>query len=369
MKIAELFVDLGVKGESSASKALKNTKGSLDDIFSSGLAAKAAIVGVVYGLQQLMGNSAQAGTNLSNFNALTGISTQKLQQWQYAARQVGVSNEELAGSFKAVQNSVTNMLLGKGAPEGYAMIANKVGLDEKRLRDTEYVMKQLQEFAKTVPPDVGNQMLKSFGLSEGTIAAMRKNAFNQKVFAQAPLYSQGEINQLSKVNSAWSNLGNKIEMAMGHFTAKHGMQMVRDIGKITDSVIKLAEALERVSTKFGLFEKLAQSLEGVANTLNLFNEIFDTIQNGEANKNNKMIKKQQGEWFPGFSNSPLGQFLGMEKVAPETKAPVQNKTNNTTINQNLNFQHSGKDAQKTGESVNKAARDAVRTSQAQAQVN
>lgn len=369
MKIAELFVDLGVKGEGKLDKTLKSTKDSMGGLISDSLALKAALVGIAYAMQNLMGDSAKTGQGLENFTALTGLSAQKLQQWQYAARQVGVSNEEMASSFKAVQNSVTNMLLGKGAPEGYAMIANKVGLDQNKLRDTEYMMKKLQEFAQQVPPDVGNQMIKSFGVSEGTIAAMRRNAFTQKAFDAAPTYSTGETKQLSKVDAAWANLGNKIQMAVGHFTAKHGLTMVRDIGKITDAVISLAEALERVSTQFGLFEKLANMLSGVANTLKLFSETIDAIGQGEVNPNNKLLKKQNGEWLPGLSNSPLGQFLGMEKVVPEVKGQPTNKTNNTTINQNLNFQHSGKDHQKTGESVNKAARDAVRTSQSQAQVN
>lgn len=371
MKIGELFVELGAKGGDGLEKSLKNTKSGLNEAYSSSIALKAAIIGVAYGLQQMMSSSAKMGTDLNNFNALTGISVQRLQQWQYAARQVGISNEEVAGSFKAVQGSISNMLLGKGPIQGYDLVAQKVGLDETKLRDTEYVMKKLQEFARSVPQDVGNNMLKSFGLSEGMIAGMRRNAFTDDMFKKAPTYSDGQIKSLDKVNAAWANLGNKVEMAFGAFTAKNGLRMVKDIDLITTAVINLATALEKVATRFELFTKIGQSLQGMANVIQLVNETLDTVDKGEASSQNKMVKKINGEWFPGFSNSPLGKLLGAEPVLPENKpgAANVNKTNNTTINQNLHFQHDGKDAQKTGESVNKAARDAFRTSQAQAQVN
>jgi len=165
MTIAELFVNLGVKGADSAGKALGGVKGGLGEVKSMSLEAKAALVGVIYGLERMMSNSAQLGTSLTNFNALTGISAQQLQQWQYAARQAGVAGEEMTGSMKAVQSTMANMLMGKGAPEGMAMLANKVGFDPARARDTAYVLGQLQKFAQSVPQDVGNAMIKSFGVS------------------------------------------------------------------------------------------------------------------------------------------------------------------------------------------------------------
>lgn len=386
MTVAELFVNLGVKGADSAGKALGGVKSSLGDIKSMSLEAKAAIIGVVYGLEQMMSNSAQMGTTLTNFNALTGIGAKELQQWQYAARQAGVSGEELTGTMKSMQGAISNQLLGKGGIEGFAMVANKVGLDEKRLRDIPYVMGQLQKFAQTVPQDIGNQMIKSFGVSEGVIAAMRRNAFTPENFAKAPTYSNGEIAQLDKVNVAWSNLGNKIQMAFGHFTSKHGLELVSDITRLTTEVFKLVEAFTKLAEKVKIFSLMGKAVEGWATILQGSTKAVDALGNASNGnpKEKAEAKKQISEFLSGAKDSWRGmqmnsaeeeqayqkqlqeEFAG--KIAPPMKAEPSQKQQNIEINQNLHFQHDGKDHKKTGDSVGKAVKGAMYQYSAQSQV-
>lgn len=372
MNVGELFVSLGVKGADQSAKSIDGVRKGLGEVRSMSLEAKAAIIGVVYGLERLMSNSAKTGTDLSNFNALTGLSAKSLQQWQYAARQAGVSSEEFTGSIKGVQQSMTNMMLGKGAPEGMAMLANKVGFDPKRARDTFYVMEQLQKFAKTVPPDVANAMIKSFGVSEGTIAAMRKNVFTPEMFKKAPTYSDKEVNQLSKVDVAWSNLGTKIQMAMGHFTSKHGLQLVSDISKLTNEVLKLVEAFTALAEKIKLFEKIGKVFEG-------WSSIFKGIT--EAVSGN-VTASDVGAGFKGFIQGITDEFSGSQhdffssdkgkksSIAPKVNAPSSSQNvNNHDVTMNLNFNHDGKDAHKTGTAVHKSIKDAYRQIGAQNQGN
>lgn len=372
MKIAELFVSLGVKGNDTSKTAIKGVKDGLGDAKSMAFETKAAIAAVVYGLERMMSQSAQMGTGLSQFSALTGVATDDLQKWQYAMRQTGGSAEELTGNVKAVQNAMTNMLLGKGAPEGMAMLANKIGFDPKRARDTLYVMGQLQKMAQQMPQDVGNAMLKSFGLSEGTISAMRKNAFRQDVFGRAPVYSGNEVNQLNKVDVAWGNLGQKIQMAFGHFTAKKGLGIVQDLSKVTDQAIKLAEAFANMADKMKFFQTVGQVFEGMASTLKLMNEVVDKF-NGKDTKGG-MLDSGTGETFPGFNASPVGKFLSSlssgNAAVPQvdtSKIPVPAVAPNVKIDQqHLHFNHDGKEHKKNQESHKKAAEHAYNQSPARA---
>lgn len=348
MTIAQLFVNLGIKGADNTQKALKSTKDGITGIASSSLAAKAAIAAMLYGLERLMSDSAKMGSSLTNFSALTGLSTKQLQQWQYAARQAGVSGEELTGSVKAVQTSMTNMLLGKGAPEGMAMVANKVGLDPKKARDTFYVLEQLQKYAQSVDSDVGNAMLKSFGLSEGVIAAMRRGTFNAKNFAAAPTYSDPEALRLSKIDAAWSNLGQKIQMMVGHLNSKHGLQLITDISKLTNEVLKLADALISVADKFKVFEGVTK--------------VFEMMTFAVESLRNPMKPFMAGAELGGKAGSAARDFL----FPPTPNTGGGNTSNqNQTINQTLIFQHDGKDAQRTSDSVKRSTREVLRQMNAQ----
>jgi hypothetical protein len=354
--IGELFVNLSIKGTEKTVGALGSVKKGLSEVSSMSLEAKAGILAALYGLERLTAASGAVGTNLTNFTALTGMSAKALQQWQYAARQAGVSGQEMESSLKGVQNSMTNMLLGKGMPEGLGLVAGKVRFDTSRARDTQYVLGQLQKFAQTVPPELANTVLKGFGLSEGVIAGMRRNAFRPDVFARAPTYSDKEIHNLDRANIAWANLGNKIEMAIGHLNAAHGGQLVRDLSKLTDQVLKFTESLIGLAERLKVFEGFGKIFEGwtlIFNSLNSITSGKADIKGGAEAIGND-IKSRIQELF---TIQPLGNRY----------VPLQTAPQNIHINQNLNFQHEGKDAKKTGDSVHKAIKGAFRQIPAQGQ--
>lgn len=393
MNIGELFINLGIKGSDKTVGQLDKVKSGLKDTASMSLEAKAAIVGAMYALERLFAKSGAAGTGLTNFNALTGLSAKQLQQWQYAARQAGVANEEFEGSVKGVQNSMTNMLMGKGAPEGLAMLASKVGFDAKKARDTFYVMQKMQEFARQAPPDVGNAVLKSFGASEGTIAAMRRNAFNQKAFNQAPTYSDKEISALDRANTAWSNLGTKIEMAVGRFNAMHGGQLVKDISSIVDKVVKLAEAFTVLAEKLKVFQVIGKVFEGWAHIFSGISAGVDAVSGAidDPKKRGELVDDtvSGAKGVVGFMASMaggMGESLSNFIKGPATPTPSNSPgviapampagagrgggggKSEVKIEQNLHFNHDGKDAQKTSSDLKRANQDAFRQ-YSQGQVN
>lgn len=368
MTIAELFVNLGVKGADSAGKAIGGVKSGLGEVKSMSLEAKAAIVGAIYALERMMSSSAQAGTGFMNFTALTGMSAQELQKWQYAARQVGIENEEITGSLKSVQNAMTNMLLGKGAPEGMAMVANKVGFDPAKARDTLYVMQQLQKFAQQVPNDVGNNMLKSFGLSENVIAAMRRNAFRPEVMAKAPTYSDNEIKSLDRANVMWSNLGNQIKMGLGHLTAKFGPTLIKDIGQIVPEVMKLVGALAQLADKLKVISVLGKVFEGWGLIFKGMSGLVDDFTEGLEELRDRNTKPgEERSIFPSW-NTVKERYKAMKNdphIAPNRVPIALNPAKHPEMN--ITVQNYGvKDAQDSAVHVKREVGRVLRQSPAQA---
>jgi hypothetical protein len=366
MNIAELFVNLGIKGSEKTVGALVGVKKGLGEVKSMSLEAKAGILAALYGLEQMMAKSGAAGTNLTNFAALTGLSTKSLQQWQYAARQAGVSSEEFTGSLKAVQNSMTNMLLGKGAPEGMGILSRTVGFDPKKARDTFYVMQQLQKAAQALPKDVGNNVLKSFGLSEGTIAAMRRNAFNPATLAKAPTYSDNEVKSLDKANIAWSNLSNKIEMAIGHLNAKHGLSVVKDISMLADKIFKVVEGFEKIAEKLKLFQVLGKVFEGWGLIFDAIGNGVDSLVGAKPGKENDYVDKKGN-----LKKDPvtmLSDWIG-SKIMAEPEQVISPRLQalgagagggSTTINQNIVHHGDAKDTKAVQDTHRSAISNAYR---------
>lgn len=404
MNIGELTLLIGVKGTDKTVGALTGVKNSMGDVASMSLEAKASILAAVYALERLMSSSSQAGTNLENFNALTGISTRTLQEYQFAGRQVGIANEEMTSSFKGVQNAMTNMRLGKGAPEGLGQLSGKVGFDANRAKsDTAYVMKKLQEYANA-EHEVGmrNFVLKSFGVGETVMAGMARNAFKPGTMKNAPTYNEKEISNLDKANAAWSNLGTKIEMAIGHLNAAHGGQLVKDISNITDKLLILINTFVKLANQVKLFEGISKVFEGWSSILGGIGTGVESITNAASGKDPKAREKLADNVTGFFKDIPsvLGSMVSdilpskskeNEKLGTKSdKAPKgslpqgplpaakvqltpptnpitpgaiappvgqgsqQNSTQNNNVNQTFHFTNDGSNPQQIGDATQKA---------------
>lgn len=382
MDIGELFLNLGVKGTEKTVGALSNVKKSLGEIGSMSLEAKAGIIAAMYALERLFAASGKAGTDLTNFNAITGDSVKTLQQYQYAARQVGVSNQEVEGSFKSLQSSMTKTMMGEGAPKGLARVAMLAGnISQEDIQNyakqPELLIKKLQEYAsKETNIGLRNETLKSFGLGENMIAALSRNAFRPEILKKAPTYSDSEVKQLDKANIAWSNLGTKIEMAVGHFNAMHGGQLVSDISKIVSAVFKLIDAFTTLAEKLHVFDGIAK--------------VFGFITSGLGDINDKAavaLSDKKGLLHGGFTQGKalVGDFIQKDvslaksagnflvnqyhsAVAPSVThhSNEANRTQNNNVTVNNNFSHSGVDPKKTEHSVKHAINTAYRQLHAQA---
>lgn len=381
LSIGELFVNLGIKGSDKTIGALKNTQKGMKDLGSMSLEAKAGIVAAMYALERLFSSSGQAGTGLTNFNSLLGVSAKTIQQYQYAARQMGVSNQEVEGSFKSLQGVMSKTLLGEGAPKGMARLSQLTGAIgpkdiEQFMKSPELLIQRLQQYASTEKSaGLRNEVLKSFNLSDNMISAMVRGAFRPDVLKKAPIYNDRELGALDKANIAWSNLGVKIEMAIGRFNARHGGQLVSDISKIVVQVEKLAEAFVKLSEKLKFFQQLGNVFEGWSMLLGKVTEEVDNVSGVKKSETAGLSGiKLALKGAVGMLNDEIGQgrmFRGSEplfkkggfkeQIVPNISAPVKSGSEqNININQNLNFQHDGKDHAKNSESHKKAINHAFR---------
>lgn len=407
LKVGELFVDMGIEGSEKTLGAITGIRSGLQSTSNFAFETKAALLGAMYAVQQLFASSNRTGTELSNFNSLLGVSAQTLQRYQYAARQVGVSNQEMEGTFKNIQSTMTKALMGEGVPKGLARVSMLTGgmtpEDLKRFTEKpQELIQKLQEYAlKETNAGLRNEVLKSFGISDGVAAAMARNAFRPDVLSRAPVYSDNEIKSLDKANAAWGNLGNKIEMAIGKFNAKHGVDLVKNIDMIADKVLKLADSFMKLADKLKIFELIGDVFKGWGMIFDEINKSLDeqaaktgkpTPGLGDLGKSLDTIEVKpgrslseefnfavdmfkSGKWKEMFGgkNFTIAPEMSGRALAPSLSAPrsAGGGTTNQTINvnQTQHFNHDGTDPGKAKSSQNQAVRDAYRQMPAQAQGN
>lgn len=308
MIAGELFFKLGILGDNKAKQQLSGIKGTLGEVKTTGLAAKAAILGMVYGLERLMTNSMNAGASLMSYANATGLSAERLQQWQYAARHAGVSADEMEQSMVGLQSAMMRMQIHGEVPEGMGVIAAATHVDMSRVRDTDYMMKKVMEYVNTEKNvDFANEMAKSMGLSMNMIAGGRQGMFDEKKMQQAPLYSNAEAAKLQQVKNAWGDLGQNFEMMIGHLNAKHGLKIVKDLSGVSKELIKMVNSFAKLIEQTKALSALGTVFKGwgeIFGLIALGADKLKELSGGDQKKGGNLSK-----WWGDLTSGKVGERL------------------------------------------------------------
>lgn len=362
MKIGDLFLDLGIQGADKSQKNLVNISNGMEGIRLKTLAVNAAIIGMIYGIERSMQNSAEMGAALGKFSSLTGLSTDALQRWQYIARQANVSTEEVTSSVVGLQDVMGDMLLGKGQPEGIHEVARVVGLDRRRLDDTFYILGQLRKYLQSEKNvTLANKVAKSFGLTGEMIQFMRTSMLKLNQVPQNEMFSPAQVVKLKEINALWKNFHHHIQIAFGGLTAEYGKRFVKDLTSTTDALLEMVKAFARLSESAHLVEGIGMVFNGWEEIFILMKEVAD-IYNGKENKGPKTdmeVAKEEVEKaiFPWLhdpdARKAVSDFAYKLAVKEGTAAPVKPVTN--TYNFTLHGIKTTEDgARKMGQEVNRA---------------
>jgi hypothetical protein len=366
MNIGELFVNLGVKGGGETQKTLKGVKGGMKDVKSMSLEAKAAIIATVYGLKQLMSQSMQQGTALTQFTNLTGQSIKKLQQWQYVNKLAGGTAEEVTGVVTGMQQAFAQLELGEGPAKYLGLFAEGLAevqesFDTTKMNDVFYILEKARAFINSPSAKanigVANEALSSMGISPSMIAGLRGGAFSDRALNAAPTYSEGEANALKNANSQWLQLSETIQKTIGRLNVKFGGQLVKDLKEIVTQMALMAEAAVNLANDLKILAVISESLKGWAmlfkeireytsekdpETASMENAFNKTVANKDGNwgsKTGASFGEAMGDFFrmiiPKDSNSGINMGY-MNALKPDVN-DVRSGGSNTTINQVLNI--------------------------------
>lgn len=253
MNIAELFIQIGVKGGEKVTSALGSVKTGLGNIVSSSLEAKAAMVALFYGIERAFSASGTLGAELKNFNQLTGVSTTFAQQFGIVFKQSNFDAKEALSTITGIQNAMANFKLGIGeSPFGLARISEDVGgIDYNQVQDPTYVIKKALEFVRNSKQPVENQnvFLNSIGLGPNAIAALRR--FKGEIEdIKRGILGPGEIDALARYQQKWNDFTNELTIIRGRFTENWGMPILGELQGALKLTMSWSKELDTVTKKF-----------------------------------------------------------------------------------------------------------------------
>lgn len=262
MKIADLFVNIGVKGGEGVAKSIAGVQTGLKAVASTSLEAKAALVGVFYAFERLTSASADFGNGIKQFEAYSGLSGEKLQRWQYVLKGVGVDSKEAESNLLNLQKVMSHIALTGEAPAGFADFLTVTGASVNDLMDPYYALEKVKEYVKKTAanPGLANEMLAPF-LSPAMIAAFRnKNLKGLETVPKSAIISSGQLERLQATRIGFDRLYDSLSKFANNQAATFGLPVIEHLNKALKLASSLSSYILKLEKSFPIIEAAAVAI-------------------------------------------------------------------------------------------------------------
>lgn len=263
MKIAELFVELGVKGDDSIKRAdrnvdnfVKHAKSGLQDLAKVATVGALAIVGLAKAFTSVAESVIKDTAELQHFNNETGLSIEKLQQWQRAAKMADVSTDinQVTSAVKGLNDKLTDMQLRQASSEDLIPFL-KLGIDPRN-KDAFGVLDDLREKVKGLNNTQASNLLKNLGLQD-LLPVLRMTKIEFDSISNSNLLSTKQRNEVLALGRAFENLKFTFKDLKDQFIAQASPRFLQMLSDLQDWIKDNKENI------YGFFNGLIGIFEGL----------------------------------------------------------------------------------------------------------
>lgn len=392
MKIGELFVALGFKGDSQMLKTLDNLK--IKTMHYSNQISSA-----IHALNDMTAAARQHAVAMDIYEKTTGKSADQLQKLSFQAAQFNVTQDELAATLKNIQQITTNVRLGRGMPSAFTLF----GIDPNQ--DPVAILSQLQHAIKTLDSATALNIAQELGIDDKTFYMLKMTGKGMETLNKQYRVTAAERSNLVKLNMEWQKFWFLLKQITTKFQAATAklqtdfihrfLEMANRIADMASAFLKATEAsaalkvavvalgvaltavfapwllilgavflvLEDIYTYFeggdsitgGIVDAVKESYELLKN-FEWFNTLLETIK-GSLKKIKELIKDAKDFW----SNDKMTGAAGiLRDTVVGTLSSIGNiLTGNRNVTQNNNIQVYGANSpEETADSVGSAVSNA-----------
>lgn len=262
MNAGELFVKIGVQGADKAAKEVSGLGRALTDVSARGLAAKAAVLGVVYGVTSLVSGTARAGQSVYNFGVYTGKSIEQLEKWKISMMKGGVSADEFQGQAESLFRVIGGFKFGE-FPKSLGYVFNNSGHGQadyhKILNGDLFTMMQVsRDYAKREKhPEVRDRALGELGFSPAMIVGLAQGKDISKIsdgearFSTNSAKAAASMNlQLQKLELAFAKIADEIALDYGPTLLKWVQAATVEFKKLVDWMGALTADFSKIKKEY-----------------------------------------------------------------------------------------------------------------------
>jgi hypothetical protein len=246
MQLGEIFVKVALAGNKDVVAGLKNISKGFKDLMSSSLEAKVMLGAVLYGFEKLFSSSARTGAELYAFSKAFGLSTEALQNWQFALSKYGVEANEVQGAISGIVKAQSDFIYGQGDVRAFSIL----GITDVTHKNANQLFNEVINGLKKVSTVEAIQVAKSLGFSDRMLAGIRSVNYERDKPPKNLLLTDEQKKQLQDVNASIILFKLRFTKMWDVFVAEQGKQVVSIIEGVAKGIIKTVEWTQKLSDKF-----------------------------------------------------------------------------------------------------------------------
>lgn len=258
--VDELVTLLGFRMDPGAHPTLAKFSTAIEEVGHLASIAAASITAAAGSFLYFAEKSASAGAEIERFHQLTGMSTDSIQMWSYAAQQVSGNKQSVLQDIERI-TAALNPILPQQFNQGmFLMFGERL----KSIKDVNQAFREMAKIFPTLSPQKAMQWGNLIGISPETVLLLRQGEEGlDKLFkkVRGRILSPEETREALKYAQAWSDIKDR----MARFAEHLAIRFFPLVEKIVDKMISWWEANQRMVNS-----GLQKFVEGVAEGVERF---------------------------------------------------------------------------------------------------
>ena len=284
--IGELFIELGVKADTST---INKVGAGIKGLRSNLLLVTGAFTAAVVGLDRFVDSALKGVVSLQNLNAQTGLSIEKLQQFQQAGQlsNLALSADQIAQSIGNVQKNLANIRIGQGNIAPFQLL----GVDVAGA-DAFDVIEQLRDNIKGLDPAIATNLISQLGLTPDFINLLKLSRKEFEALGENTFLSKQQRADIDEVGTSIKALKLRFKALKDQAVAKIAPQLnelvqqffkwLKDNG---DKIVRVIESMARgfanfasaIGNAFALTSRLLENIIGLENGIKILAVAFSFL--------------------------------------------------------------------------------------------
>lgn len=299
MKIADLYLKLGISGAADVSKGLKKISGSLQELFSMSIKTKLTLAGIAAGLTGAAFSAGKTGATLAAFKHTFDLSTDTLQRWQQGAEAFGVSGDEMIGTIGGIQNALADAMTHGGVSE----VFTKLAIDPRKFKDAYAVIEELRKRIQSGQVDV-MRVFSSGLIDQNVFQMLRQIGDPTKSKLVRPLLTDKDIQAAQRISVSFTRFQENLKRGMDKFVVDNAQSIMKLIQSIQDAIIWFMKFLENNKPLIG---DLVEAIKGLTSAILSIAKFFNLIPSNEKAREMKgMSEKEKHEFIKKNPSAVIG---------------------------------------------------------------